>query len=107
MNDRVSSIVADPEKELFDNTSLSGAGIYTLLPTLPVEPFHPMPGLRKEIIRTNIRIAPVEAPGYKGDRKYRFVRVEAQAARCPVCKILVAVGQSFDQHVFFCRGARP
>jgi len=57
-------------------------------------------------IRADVHIAPVEAPGYKSDGTYRFLRVEAQAARCPVCKALLAVGQSFDQHVFFCRRSR-
>lgn len=54
-------------------------------------------------VHTGPHLALVEARRYNGgDGKH--VRDSYQASRCPHCNVLLAVGPSWDDHVFFCRG---
>ena len=58
-------------------------------------------------IRTGSQFALVESVCDKRGQHTKHVRTACQASRCPHCNALVAVGPSFDHHVFFCHGGEP
>jgi len=50
-------------------------------------------------------LAPMTKPAWRYDRGGITNRRKytPQAMRCPVCQALVAIGPSFQDHVFWCR----
>ena len=63
--------------------------------------------LKSHKFRYPLRFAPIEIPDKILDDSHR-PRSHAQAQRCPHCSALVAVGHSFDDHLFFCdRALKP
>jgi hypothetical protein len=56
-------------------------------------------GARFGKLRVDVKIAPVEASNESTHASLVF-----QAQRCPHCKMLLAVGNSFRDHVQWCSG---
>ena len=65
-------------------------------------------------IRVPVRFAPIEGTDYRlnphDNSRTNYVTHTPQAQRCPRCNELLAVGDSYHHHVFWCvrsAGVRP
>jgi hypothetical protein len=119
MQDRV-NFAADPEKVVCrvdaDKLPFSGEDLNISLPSFPLEGLEnlypeiakPIPKKSTYRPRFTVNIAPIET--YRKDHEGHIERCRPrgiQAVHCPVCKVLLAIGQSFEDHTYFCRKVRP